>query len=146
MHKIIYFIILLQSFTIVILWATPWNSQPLACTPPSPLFNYLVPNGPYINMSSPLHLLYNLTAAVFYYNGNSIIILLFWVYFWAMELGSALHFLDNKSILVTGAAGFLAKSKNITFIYIYIHAFYMGWIVNVLVDWALIQLTLLLLQ
>ncbi|KAL1155233.1 hypothetical protein V6Z11_A08G010300 [Gossypium hirsutum] len=26
-----------------------------------------------------------------------------------MELGSALHFLDNKSILVTGAAGFLAK-------------------------------------
>ncbi|MBA0609834.1 hypothetical protein Godav_010767 [Gossypium davidsonii] len=30
-----------------------------------------------------------------------------------MELGSALHFLDNKSILVTGAAGFLAKSKDL---------------------------------
>nr|GMD71324.1 alcohol-forming fatty acyl-CoA reductase-like [Ipomoea batatas] len=26
-----------------------------------------------------------------------------------MELGSALHFLDNRAILVTGATGFLAK-------------------------------------
>lgn len=31
-----------------------------------------------------------------------------------MELGSALEFLDNKSILVTGATGFLAKGKNIS--------------------------------